>query len=79
MTLPDERYHAVVNTEFFLRSLTDPKITPRVPRLVRDRARSLLRHYPDQHDMIITSQYAPMVFQQKMEDLTRFVMKGTDK
>jgi hypothetical protein len=29
----------------------DPKKTPRVPRLIRQDARNLLRHYPTEFDM----------------------------
>lgn len=31
--------------------LLDPKKTPRVPKDIRRRASSLLRHYPSQYDM----------------------------
>jgi len=51
MTLPTERTDAVLRTEKFLLDLCNPKTTPRVPKEVRDRARSLLRHYPSQYDM----------------------------
>ena len=73
MTLPDERYRAVVQTQrFLLRLLT----TPRVPRAVKDEARSMLRHYPSDYDMLRAAEGAPEVFQERMEDLHRFVMKG---
>lgn len=50
MTLPDERRRAVVNTREFLRSLLDPKKTPKVPKSIRAEARYLLKHYPwDMH------------------------------
>jgi hypothetical protein len=51
MTLPTERTDAVLRTEKFLLDLCNPKTTPRVPKEVRDRARSLLRHYPSHYDM----------------------------
>lgn len=51
MTLPIERTLAVKNTENFLCSLCDPKKTPRVPKEIREQARSLLRHYPSKFDM----------------------------
>jgi hypothetical protein len=73
MTLPDERYRAVVQTQrFLLRLLT----TPRVPRAVKDEARSMLRHYPSDYDMNKAAQTSPDIFQERMEDLHRFVMKG---
>ena len=73
MTLPDERYRAVVQTQrFLLRILT----TPRVPRAVKDEARSMLRHYPSDYDMNRAAAAAPEVFQERMEDLHRFIATG---
>lgn len=46
MTIPSERYRSLENTEEFLYNLLDPKKTPRVPKEVRESARSLLKHYP---------------------------------
>jgi hypothetical protein len=46
MTVPRERTNAVMFTENFLYDLIDPKKTPRVPKAIRQRAHSLLRHYP---------------------------------
>lgn len=51
MTVPIERKNAVVHTEKFLLDLVNPKVTPRVPKAVREEARRLLRHYPSQFDM----------------------------
>ncbi len=51
MTIPSERTRAVNYTYEFLRDLMDPKKTPRVPKDVRRRASSLLRHYPSRLDM----------------------------
>lgn len=51
MTLPNERYQAIQNTREFLRSLLDPKKTPRVPREIRKAAYRCLRHYPSPFDM----------------------------
>lgn len=51
MTVPRERTNAVIFTENFLKSLQDPKATPRVPRSVRQQASHLLRHYPSQWEM----------------------------
>ena len=53
MTVPRERTNAVIFTENFLKDLLDPKITPRVPKAIRQRASSLLRHYPSQYHMEI--------------------------
>lgn len=76
MTLPDERYRAVVQTRRFLLDLCNPQHTPRVPKLVRETARSMLRHYPSDWDMQRAAEGSPDVFQERMEDLHRFVTKG---
>lgn len=54
MTIPVERTRAVLYTQDFLMDLLDPKKTPRVPKEVRRRAGSLLRHYPSDFDLEIT-------------------------
>jgi hypothetical protein len=51
MTVPIERTNAVVWTHDFLVELLDPKVTPRVPKSIRDKARRLLRHYPAEFEM----------------------------
>jgi hypothetical protein len=76
MTLPDERYRAVIETQrFLLRILT----TPRVPKAVKDEARSMLRHYPSDFDMQRAARQSPEVFQERMEDLHRFVAVGVQQ
>ena len=62
MTLPYERKTAVLNTQRFLLDLSNPRITPRVPKEIRDRARSLLKHYPSEFWMEEASEQAPKVF-----------------
>lgn len=78
MTLPDERYRAVMNTRMFLLELCDPKSTPGVPKSVRETARWCLRHYPDSWEMKQASESSPHVFQEKMEDLHKFLLKGKE-
>jgi len=73
LTLPDERYRAVIQTEKFLKEILS---TPRVPKAIKDRARSCLRHYPTDYDMNRAAEAAPEVFQERMEDLHRFVATG---
>lgn len=51
ITLPDERARSLKWAKEFLRSLCDPKQTPRVPRAVRMRARDVLRHWPFEHEL----------------------------
>ena len=70
MTLPDERYRAVVQTEKFLQELLS---TPRIPKSIKDNARWCLRHYPSKYDMQRTALQAPDVFQERMEPMYRMV------
>ncbi len=71
MTLPDERFRAVVRTREFLLNLCNPQHTPRVPKIIREEARWCLRHYPDYYDMNKVSQTSPDIFQERMEPVTR--------
>ena len=72
MTLPDERYRAVKTAAQFLARLAGGDL-PRVPKAVRDEARSILRHYPLDWDMQRAARMAPEVFQVEMEPLYRMV------
>ena len=78
MTLPDERYRAVKHTKIFLYELCDPAKTPRVPKSVRETASWLLRHYPGEYDLQRAADAAPDVFQERMDDLHKFVLKGRE-
>ena len=51
MTTSDERYRAIKQGRRLLEELCDPGKTPRVPSLVRDRARAALRHYPNDGEL----------------------------
>jgi hypothetical protein len=51
MTKPDERYKAIKQSKKLLEELCDPGKTPRVPSLVRDRARTALRHFPNDFEI----------------------------
>jgi hypothetical protein len=73
MTLPDERYRAVIQTRRFLLDLCNSQHTPRVPKLVRETARAALRHYPSDWEMQQAAAAAPQVFQERMEPLYRMV------
>jgi hypothetical protein len=75
MTMPDERYRAVLYAEEFLRALSDSNITKRVPKELRQRARGILRHYPSTWDMQRAAEGAPDVFAERMEDVTRMFKK----
>lgn len=73
MTLPDERYRAVLAAEQLLKDLCDRSKTPRVPREIRQRASWCLRHYPGTWDMQRAASAAPDVFQERMEVLHRWI------
>jgi hypothetical protein len=75
MTLPDERYRAVVQTRRFLLDLCNSQHTPRIPKLIRETARNMLRHYPTDWDMQRTALQAPDVFQERMDDLHKMVLR----
>lgn len=68
MTLPDERYRAVVQTQRFLLEILT---TPRVPKSIKDGARYCLRHYPSEYDMKETADKIPEIFAERMEPVTR--------
>lgn len=71
MTLPDERYRAVMWAGRFLQSLSYSSETPRVPLKIRQEARNILRHFPSEWDMQRAADNAPDVFQERMEAVTR--------
>ena len=70
--MPDERYRAVVQTQRFLLEILT---TPRVPKAIKDQARSCLRHYPSEWDMEQVAEASPHVFAKRMEDVTRLFKK----
>jgi hypothetical protein len=72
MTLPDERYRAVLYTKQFLQEVL---ATPRVPKAIKEGARSCLRHYPDTWDMQQAAEAVPHVFAERMEEVTRLFKK----
>ena len=73
MTLPDERYRSLVQTKKFLYSLMNSKETPRVPKIIRQQARSLLRHWPDNYHLDLMTEEMPQYFAKKMEPLYKMV------
>jgi hypothetical protein len=72
MTMPDERYRAVLRTEEFLKELCDPKKTPRVPKTIRQQAYYCLRHYPSKHHMDVVGSVVTGVFESrdKLDELS---------
>lgn len=79
MTLPDERYRAVVQTRRFLLDLCNSQHTPRVPKIIREHARAMLRHYPSDWDMTRAAEGSPDVFQEQMEAVTRLFKSYEEK
>lgn len=63
MTLPDERYRALKQSRKLLEELCDPGKTPRVPSIIRDRARTILRHYPWDSDLDELAANSPEVLE----------------
>ena len=68
MTLPDERYRAVVKTQELLVEILN---TPRVPKAIKEGAKYCLRHYPSAWDMKRAAENCPDVFAERMEDVSR--------
>lgn len=79
MTLPDERYRAVMQTAKFLQALSFSGELKRIPLAVRQEARALLRHYPSEYDMKKVSQTSADIFAERMEDVTRMFKKYEQK
>lgn len=81
MTLPDERYRAVLAAEQFLTDLLDSRKTPRVPRAIRQQARSVLRHYPSKFDMDRAATAADHIFQTRdpVDQVQEFIIRGVEQ
>jgi len=73
MTLPDERYRSLVQTKNFLLDLLNRQKTPHVPKIIRQRAHSLLRHWPDDYHLELMTEEMPQHFAKQMEPLYRMV------
>lgn len=73
MTLPDERYSAVMRAKQLMEDLLSVQKTPRVPKIIRQRARGVLRHFPSEWEMKRAAESAPDVFAERMEPVTRLM------
>ena len=73
VTLADERYRSLVETKKFLMTLLSPHATPKVPRVIRESARSLLRHWPSDYHIEEMCRLMPQHFAKEMEPLYRMV------
>jgi hypothetical protein len=73
MTLPDERYRSVKYAAEFLSRLAGGQYA-RVPKAVRDEARSILRHYPSTYDLDRCAARSPDVFAREMDPLYKMIL-----
>jgi len=67
MTLPDERYRAIMWAKDLCEELLDPKKTPRVPKEIRQQAYSVLRHFPDEYYLSMLADARPDILERKGE------------
>lgn len=74
MTIPIERSWSIKNTRNFLRSLLDPKETPKVPKSVRQVAYRCLRHFPSDLDIEQAARGDSKVF-----EVDAFILDMEDK
>ena len=73
MTLPDERYRSIRQAEQLLKDLLDPVKTPRVPKIIRQRASGVLRHWPGEYYLKELAAARPDIIQERMEPLHRMI------
>lgn len=59
MTMPDERYRAMVEGLKLLEDLLIPHVTPRVPSDIRERARWVMRHHPSAYELTQLARRSP--------------------
>jgi hypothetical protein len=67
MTTPVDRYRALKQSRKLLEELCDPGKTPRVPSIVRDRARSILKHYPHDYDLDQITENSPELLEKNSQ------------
>jgi hypothetical protein len=78
MTLPNERYRAINQAREFLRKLIDPSKTKRVPRVIREEAYWVLRHFPGEHDLFKISHQAPTLLEAPIPNIKGSVLGKTE-
>ena len=71
MTLPDERYRAVRWAERFLISVIQTRSG--LSDEIKQEAKSILRHFPNEYDLDRASEACPEVFQKRMEPVYRMI------
>lgn len=74
MTLPDERYRAIVWARNLCEDLMDPKKTPRVSKEVRRRAYGVLRHFPEEYYLSMLAESRPDILERRGEPLEPLYM-----
>lgn len=79
MTLPDERYRSLKQGRKLLEELCDPGKTPRVPSIVRDRARGALRHFPTDYDIDMLAQSCPHLLDKEQFTIAKLNKNIGDK
>lgn len=79
MTLPDERYRAVMQAKRLLLDLAHPGLTPRMTKALRKRAQNILHHYPMEFELKMAAEACPSVFRESLDDVERFILQGIDK
>lgn len=65
MTLPDERYRAIMFAKSLCEDLLDSSKTPRVPKDIRRRALSVLRHFPEEYYLSMLAEARPDIIERK--------------
>lgn len=65
MTLPDERYRAIMWAKKLLEDLASPSKTKRVPKEIRQRAYSALRHFPDEYFISMLAEARPDILERR--------------
>ena len=65
MTTAEDRYRAIKQSRKMLEELCDPGKTPRVPSMVRDCARSILKHFPTDYDLDRLAENSPDLLEKK--------------
>ena len=65
MTVPNERFRSLKLGKKLLEDLCDPGKTPRVPGVVRERARNCLRHYPTDYELDIIADKNPELLEKQ--------------
>ena len=79
MTLPNERFRSLKQSKKLLEELCDPGKTPRVPSLIRDRARAALRHFPADFELDDIAQSCPEELLDKPSNSDRLINKQSNR